>query len=386
MNTKLGEIMKHLLKEYWYDMIKIKSITGEEKDIGNYIKNKLENFGLIPKLIYDAEDTTKNSPTIYTYLNKEKATKTIMLIGHLDTVKVASGWETDPFTPYEIEDKTYGLGAMDMKGGLAAILGTAKYFSENIDKLNVNLLFVFVSDEENLSKGTYRFAEEKITADVAIMAECRYDNVAIGFRGRYSIDVIVHGKAAHASNYPNVGESAVLLASKLSIAIESIDTYNHEKIGKGTWIIRHIEGGEKNALIVPEKCTLFVDRYTVPGETFEVCKNQILDAANKIGVKNLEVSLRPRKSAYMEPFALSENNTMLLNLLDSFEKINGYKLKIAYDKSVCDSNILVNSLGIPTLTFGPSGENMHGANEYGHLDQIIKATEIYIDIIKKTHN
>ncbi len=368
------------LKTYWHDMIRINSVTGNERELGEYITNKLKQFNLTPITIYDDEDTAKTSPTIYTRLDSPNATKTIMLIGHLDTVQVAMGWDTDPFTPHEVGDKTYGLGAMDMKGGLAAILGTLQYFTENPTHLNVNLIAVFVSDEENISTGSYRFARENITADAAIMAECRYDSVSVGFRGRYSIDVVVYGQAAHASQYPDVGENAVISASKLAIAIENLDTLNHDELGKGTWVIRHIEGGVKNALIVPESCTLFVDRYVVPGETFEVCKQQILEAAE--GIARVDVSLRPRKLAYMEPFVIDKNNELLQQLLTSFQNINGYPLKMEYDKSVCDSNIFVNSLGIPTLTFGPSGGGMHAANEYGYLSQVESTTQIYIDVLK----
>ena len=48
-----------------------------------------------------------------------------------------------------------------------------------------------------------------------------------------------------------------------------------------------------------------------------------------------------------------------------------------YDPSVCDSNILAVSLGIPTVTFGPSGGGMHAANEYGHAWQVKNCAEVY---------
>ena len=45
-------------------------------------------------------------------------------------------------------------------------------------------LVCFVADEEGLSKGTYQLVDEDVVhADYAIMAECRYNNVAVGFRG-----------------------------------------------------------------------------------------------------------------------------------------------------------------------------------------------------------
>ena len=50
--------------------------------------------------------------------------------------------------------------------------------------------------------------------------------------------------------------------------------------------------------------------------------------------------------------------------------------------SVCDSCILGGELGIPTITFGPSGGNMHGANEYGYFSDVLDCKEIYIRTVK----
>ena len=55
---------------------------------------------------------------------------------------------------------------------------------------------------------------------------------------------------------------------------------------------------------------------------------------------------------------------------------------MSYDPSVCDSNILAVQLGIPVVTFGPSGGNMHGDNEYGIPEQVSQALEIYIRTVK----
>ena len=76
-----------------------------------------------------------------------------------------------------------------------------------------------------------------------------------------------------------------------------------------------MEGGNPGTLVVPEKCCLFVDRYVVPGETDEICIAQIMEAAEQ--------------------------------------------------------------LGIPVVTFGPSGGNMHGDNEYGYAWQVKNCGEVY---------
>lgn len=363
----------------WYDMIRINSVNGHEVDLADYVAKELRAMGLEPRYSYFPEDReTKVRPSVWTILDSGKPGKTVMLIGHIDTVAVANGWNTDPFTPTEDGDKVHGLGAMDMKGGLAAILETLEYYSQHKEAFNGRIEACFVSDEEGLSKGTYQLVEEGIGADYAIMAECRYDNVAIGFRGRYSFEVTVHGVAAHASYYPAVGENALITGGKLAAAIEALPTLTHPNLKHGTWCVRYMEGGNAGTLVVPESCYLFVDRYVVPGETEETCIAQMMDAARELGLEGkVDIRLKPRSSPYMQSFALEPDDLLVTTLQAKYKEVTGGELPVAYDPSVCDSNILAVSLGIPTVTFGPSGGGMHAANEYGHPWQVKNCAEIY---------
>ncbi|MFR5406443.1 MAG: M20 family metallopeptidase [Oscillibacter sp.] len=194
--------MERILQR-WYDMISIRSVNGHEAQMADYVANVLRELGMDPHYSYFEEDTACERPSVWSVLDSGRPGKTVLLIGHLDTVDVSDRWKTDPFTPTEIDGKVYGRGAMDMKGGLAAILETLTYYAAHLDEINGKILACFVADEEGLSKGTYQLvAEDVIHADYAIMGECRYDNVAVGFRGRYSFEVTVHGQTAHASHYP----------------------------------------------------------------------------------------------------------------------------------------------------------------------------------------
>ena len=139
-----------------------------------------------------------------------------------------------------------------------------------------------------------------------------------------------------------------------------------------------MEGGNPGTLVVPEKCCLFVDRYVVPGETDEICIAQIMGAAEQLGLSGkVDVRLKPRKSPYMQSFAVEEDHPLVKILQEEFYSVTGKDLPCAYDASVCDSNILAVSLGIPVVTFGPSGGNMHGDNEYGYAWQVKNCGEVY---------
>ncbi|MCG5030697.1 M20 family metallopeptidase [Mesosutterella sp. OilRF-GAM-744-9] len=364
----------------WYDLISIDSVMGHEAKAAEYVKKTLESFGLIVHMSYFPEDEKNERPSVWTVLDSGRPGPTLLFIGHIDTVDVnREAWMTDPFKPTLIDGKVYGRGAMDMKGGDAAILSTIGYFSAHRSEFAGKIMACFVSDEEGLSQGTYELVRENVIhADLALMAECRYDNVAVGFRGRFSFEVTVKGKAGHASRYPQVGENALISAGKLAAAIEALPTLSHPKLNRGTWCVRYLSGGSAGALVVPDSCYMFVDRYVVPGETAELCISQIMEAANALGLGGkVSVRLKPRKSPYMQAFAIPEDHVLVRTLQRHYRDVTGVDLPVAYDPSVCDSNILAVSLGIPVVTFGPSGGNMHGDNEYGVPEQVTNALEIY---------
>ncbi len=369
----------------WHDLVSINSVSGREVYAADYVAKELRSVGLEPHYSYFEEDAEKMRPSVWTVLDSGKEGRTLLLIGHIDTVDVnLKNWRTDPFKPTETDGKVYGRGSMDMKGGVACILSTLEYFAGHKDEFNGRILAAFVADEEGLSKGSYQLvAENVLKADFAIMAECRYDNAAVGFRGRFSFEVNVRGKAGHASRYPEVGENALISGGKLAEAIEKLPTMTHPKLKHGTWCVRYLCGGTMNALVVPDNCFIFVDRYVVPGETAQSCIEQMREAARSLGMGDkVDIRLKPRNTPYMQSFAIPENHELVVSLSRHYQEVTGNKLLLDYDPSVCDSNILAVSCGVPVITFGPSGGNMHGDNEYGYPYQVRNCLEIYIRTAK----
>jgi len=126
-------------------------------------------------------------------------------------------------------------------------------------------------------------------------------------------------------------------------------------------------------------------RYAGSGEVYRrllpvLCPHlpQIMEAAEQLGLSGkVDVRLKPRKSPYMQSFAVEEDHPLVKILQEEFYSVTGKDLPCAYDASVCDSNILAVSLGIPVVTFGPSGGNMHGDNEYGYAWQVKNCGEVY---------
>src|SRR3989344_8231254 len=134
---------------------------GNEGKIADYLEQKLiaSGFKVSRQIVQEATNVNYKGniieiPERYNLLaSKGQGEKSLLFYGHMDTVDVKEGWKTNPF---EAVIKTengkqivYGLGANDMKGGLAAILLAI----ENEDVSNYQLKVDFVCDEEFWSYG-----------------------------------------------------------------------------------------------------------------------------------------------------------------------------------------------------------------------------------------
>ncbi|MEM2634080.1 MAG: ArgE/DapE family deacylase, partial [Nitrososphaerales archaeon] len=135
--------------------------------------------------------------------------------GHYDVVPAGLGWKTDPFKPVIINNKIYGRGATDMKGGITSILIMLKALKKFKFIPNGTMEVAFVPDEEASGIGTKYLVEEcKVMPNFVIIAEpSGIDRLAIGHKGLIRGMVRVKGKQAHGS-MPWIGNNAFLKASE----------------------------------------------------------------------------------------------------------------------------------------------------------------------------
>ena len=70
----------------------------------------------------------------------------ILFIGHCDVVPPGPGWKTDPFELTIEDDNAFGRGTADMKGAVAVMLSLAKKLAE---ENNCTLIYAITLDEES---------------------------------------------------------------------------------------------------------------------------------------------------------------------------------------------------------------------------------------------
>ena len=116
------EINEQYLLETLRRMIGIDSVVPNEECLSQFITDELERMGVE----VEWDEIAPGRPNVYATADLGPSERYLVFSGHSDTVGVASGWETDPFTMTEKGDRLYGLGIYNMKGGLACSLAAFK--------------------------------------------------------------------------------------------------------------------------------------------------------------------------------------------------------------------------------------------------------------------
>ena len=128
------------------------------------------------------------------------------------------GWTDDPYRAIERDGRLYGLGACDMKAGVAAMLEAAGVVRRAGVPLRGRVLVDAVIDEELGGTGTLRTVEGGRRADFAIVVEpTGLDVVRVG-NGQVNFEVEFHGAAGHGSA-PESGHNAIYDAAAFVTAI-----------------------------------------------------------------------------------------------------------------------------------------------------------------------
>jgi len=174
------------------ELTRIKSVVGSEGEvkiagwIDDFFKS-LEYFKENPDHIWlsDLKGDSLGRKNVLALVKGRKGNsgKTVILIGHIDTVGVedygnikehatcperlkdalkTKELDEDTLKDLESDDWVFGRGIFDMKSGVAVNMAVIKHFSEKIDEIEGNLLFLAVPDEEGNSKGMLSAAEELV--------------------------------------------------------------------------------------------------------------------------------------------------------------------------------------------------------------------------------
>ena len=367
------------LKELLLNLIRIQSTWENENEIATYIFNKLKP---IADQVEYQEVSGCGPNVIGDFFGKDEE-PTMLFNAHMDTVKVFKGWKRN-YTGEEIGDRIYGLGACDMKAGLAAMIEALYCLKDSGIKLKGNLIFTAVSDEEGFSRGTYQLikSDRLSQVDFGIISEPSGLDIEIGAGGRLVFDLHVEGLSAHAAGMEGI--NAIEEQSKIVLHLMKMPMEHNEKYDvKGKLTVLYTESS-KPSLSIPDYSLLRVDRHYLPGKTKEEAIKEFREFVKSTqNLKaNVKIDLMKRPTPFMEPFLLSEDESVVKIAERAAREVLGRVPGCFIGLSVNDANYLNNIANIPTVCYGPSGTNTHSPDEYVEFSSVVDASRIYYQIVE----
>lgn len=314
----------------------------------------------------------------------------LILEGHLDTVP--PGTMENPFQPVERQDKLYGRGASDMKGGCAAMLYALKKFAE-LPEIAGQVQLVLCTDEETASKGiVHALTNRVLRADLAVVGEPTQLAMGIAHKGIEWIEVLFNGRSGHASR-PELGLNAIEMAGRFIVAVVEYNRHHfpgrsHPVCGLPTMNIGTIRGGELFPNIVPELCSIKLDRRWNPNEKIEDIWNDIEACLSQCKKEQSGFDGSWRRIGVDEggiypPLYFPKENP-IFSLISAVLQEAGLPVE-SRSLSYWTEGSLLQKYGIPSLIFGPGNINQaHSAHDYVEINQIARAAQCYFAIMTKT--
>jgi acetylornithine deacetylase len=301
---------------------------------------------------------------------KNKIRRTILLAPHLDTV----GADGTQFIPQRKNGRLHGRGACDTKGSIAAMLAAVCELANSKSRpLETEIIFAGLIDEENAQAGSRALAASGLQADLAIVGEPTKLQVVTAHKGSLWLQLETRGRAAHGAT-PQLGKNAVHAMARVVEVLETdyaaqLRRRKHKLLGTGTVNVGMIAGGAQPN-IVPDRCTITIDRRTLPGETEAGVRREI---RSLLAPKKLSATIASTKLAPCLPL---ETNTDL-PLVRQFLRVTGQTRPVGVDY-FCDAAVLA-AAGIPSVVFGPGDiAQAHTADEWISLAQLERAKALLI--------
>ena len=229
-----------------------------------------------------------------THLARERR---IVMAGHLDTVPANNNT-----VPRIDGDVLHGLGAADMKSGVAVLLRLAEGVAADS---RFDCTFVFyeaeeIADEHNGLRKLFAQRPELVAGDFAVLLEPTDLWMEAGCQGSIRLEATFHGRRAHTAR-PWQGDNAI---DRAVPTLQRLAGHQPEPVEVDGLTFRQalsvveVRGGVAGN-VVPDRCTVAVNRRYAPALSLEEAEAEVrslLDGADEIALTSVSPAAHPNLS------------------------------------------------------------------------------------------
>lgn len=364
------------------ELIRAPSITPRDEGCQAILIRVLARLGFtIHKLPFGGIDNF--------YARLGTAGKNLCFAGHTDVVPPGdeAQWRAAPFAAEERDGEIVGRGAVDMKGGLAAMTAAAARFLERRPGFveENSLSFLITGDEEGDAEfGTVKLLEwlkeRNEPLDLCLVGEPTSserlgDALKNGRRGSVTGTITVRGVQGHVA-YPDQGKNAIHLAlgALEKVANLTLDDGN-DYFPPSSLQFTAIEGGTAVNVIPGALTARFNVRFNTENsaDSIETKVRAILDAAT------LDYDLEMTVSGL--PF-LTDPGPLTEAIAAAVEEKTGARPEFSTAGGTSDARFIAFYAG-ETAEFGLPNATMHKIDERVAATDLTALTEIYLGVLER---
>ncbi|KAJ5721349.1 uncharacterized protein N7483_009283 [Penicillium malachiteum] len=338
---------------------------------------------------YHRIESVAGRPSVVGVLHGTGGGKSLMFNGHIDTVSLSSyehgidalsgtiAWKNE-------QQAVFGRGCLDMKGGLAASLAAiATIKAGDPDRVpRGDIIVAAVSDEEDASQGTQDLLAAGWRADAAVVPEPTMEAIVTAHKGFVWVEIDILGVAAHGSN-PAAGEDAIMHAGWFLRALEQ-----HQSklpvdglLGQASLHCGLIRGGEEPSSY-PAKCTITIEFRTIPAQSEASILEDIRALLGNVAEENPRFKYdQPRIAMSRPPFKLPRDHPLVKKAVLCATTTFGKAPALECAPFWCDAALLAEA-GIPAIVFGPSGDGLHGKEEWVSVASLQRMERTFVSLIE----
>jgi acetylornithine deacetylase len=386
-------------------MVDIASPTGREGPMAEFLVEHLRKVGFAAHL----QEVSAGRPNAVGVKHGTGDGINLLFTGHMDT---SYDGDEDYLTGEGFKAKgiyrdgwIWGLGANNMKSGLASALVAVQALHKESIALKGDILFGGVVGEtekaavdefrgESVSGygvGTRHLLLHGVTADYAILAEPTTLNVCTANMGVIWAKVSVGGTVSHAalSRNPtvvNAIDEMHALQAALRPWIEEYEA-SHVYMGEHPNVtVAAIRGGMPWRLARnPFECSLYLDIRTVPGQTSEAVKRSLRRVLTAFAAARGHAEPTLEFFVNDPPTVIDRELPITQTVCQSHRRVTGKDASLIIRRPGADATHL-NRYDVPCITYGPGGRThpdakglMHAVGEHVHVDDLATAAKVYLD-------
>lgn len=367
-------------------LIRCPSVTPREAGAFGLLEGALAEAGFhVERPVFSGEGTP-DVENLYARIGDSGPV--LAFAGHVDVVPPGDGalWRHPPFAGEIADGVLYGRGAVDMKGGVAAMvaavlrhIGAGRPFGA--------IAFVMTADEEGPGiNGTRRlmaWAHERgerfghCVVGEPTCVEQLGDTVKIGRRGSLTGELTVFGRSGHAA-YPERADNPIpRLLRLLAALLEPLDR-GSAHFQPSNLEITSVDVGNPTTNVIPGEATArfnvrFNDLHTL--DSLERRLRERLTRAAAGGRFELTFRAHPSRSFVTEPGPFVE--TVATAVAD----VTGRRPALTTGGGTSDARFIKDYC--PVVEFGLVGTTMHATDECVPVADLERLTAVYQRLLER---